>query len=194
MRIGLISDTRVRRAEEVPQEVIRAFEGVEMLLHAGGIRTADVLDLIERIAPVKASGRLEGGQAEQPQPFSTELDGDSRAAPMQVLELEGHTIGLVNELWFPSMSDEIMPGVIEAHRLPDQVIPKLVEEYFGTAVDIVVFGRTLYALVEEHQGVLFVNAGSPSVPRNVHKLGNVAILELTKDRRDARLVDLAEFS
>lgn len=194
MRIGLISDTRAMRGEEISQEVERAFEGVDMILHAGGIRTADVLDRLERIAPVKASGRLEGGQAENPEPFANELSGDSRVAPMQVMEIEGHTVGLVNELWLPKMSDEIMPGAIAAHRFPDGVVPKMVEEYFGTHVDIVVFGRTLYALVEEHQGVLFINPGSPSLPRNLHKLGNVAILDLTRDTREARLIDLASLS
>jgi len=194
MRIGLISDTRVSKGEEVPQEVARAFDGVEIILHAGGIHSSDVLDWLELIAPVKAAGRASAGHAESPQPSSMEAGGDSRVSQKQVLELEGHTIGLVNELWLPGLSDEIMPGVIKAHNLSEQVLTKLVEEYFGTPVDIVIFGRTLYALVEEHHGVLFINPGSPSIPKHVRKLGNVAILELTKDRRDASLISLAEFS
>jgi putative phosphoesterase len=194
MKIGVISDTRVSTGMEVPQQVVRAFEGVDMILHAGGIHGSDVLDWLEHIAPVKAVGRIDGGQAEQPQPFSLEGRGDPRIAQQHVLELEGHSIGMVNEIWLPRMSDEIMPGVIQAHHFADEVVPKLVEEYFGAPVDIVVFGRTLYALVEEHQGVLFVNPGSPSIPKHVQKLGNVAILELTKDTRDARLINLADLS
>ena len=194
MRIGLISDTRVSRGEEVPQEVVRAFEGVDLILHAGGIRTSAVLDWLEHIAPVKAVGRIESGHAESRQPLSIEGEGDTRVAEQQVLEVEGHTIGLVNELWLPGMNDELMPGFIEAQHLPDQAMPKLIKEYFGTAVDIVVFGRTLYALVEEHQGVLLINPGSPSLPRNLRKLGNVAILDLTPEGREARIIDLATSS
>ena len=191
MRIGLISDTRVVRGGEIPQEIARAFEGVDLILHAGGIYNSAVLDELEHIAPVKAVGRIEGGQAEQPQPFSLEGGGDPRVAEQQILKLEGHTIGMVNELWLPSLSDEVMPGVIKSHNLPDQAVRNQVEAYFGTAVDIVVFGRTLYAMVEEHQGVLFINPGSPTLPRNLVKLGNVAILDLTPERREARIIDLA---
>ena len=194
MRIGLISDTRVMRGEEVPQEVIHAFEGVEIILHAGGIQTSDVLDWLEQIAPVKAVGRIHGRHTESRQSLGMEGEGDTRVAEQQVLKLEGHTIGVVNELWFPVLHDELLPGVIEAHHLPDHALPKLIEEYFGAAVDIVIFGRTLYALVEEHEGMLFINPGSPLLPRNLMKLGNVAILELTAGKRDVKVIDLADFS
>jgi putative phosphoesterase len=191
MRIGLISDTRVLTGEEVPQQVVRAFEGVELILHAGGIQTSAVLDWLEQIAPVKAAGRIHGRHVESRQAPGLEGEDDPRVAEQQILNLEGHTIGLVNELWFPPLHDEVLPGVLEAHHLPDEALPKLLEEYFGVAVDIVVFGRTLYTLVEEHQGVLFVNPGSPSLPKSQRKLGNVAILDLTPGNREATIIDLA---
>ena len=194
MRIGLISDTRVSRGEDVPQEVVRAFEGVDLILHAGGINTSAVLDWLEDIAPVKAVGRTEGNRTESPQFSSMEGQGDARIADQHILELEGHTIGVANALWLPGINDEVLPGVIERHRLSDQAVPVMVEEFFGTPVDIVVFGRTLYALVEEHQGVLFINPGSPSLPKNSQKLGNVAILHLTPESREARIIDLATSS
>ena len=62
---------------------------------------------------------------------------------------------------------------------------------FGLAVDIVVFGYTHEAMVETHEGVLFVNPGSPSLIGQQVKLGTVAILELTAERPVARIVDLA---
>ena len=194
MRIGLISDTRVLRGEDVPKEVLLAFEGVDLILHAGGIHAPEVLDWLEQIAPVKAVGRVQGGQAERPEPFSLESEGDPRVAEQQVLQLEGHTIGMVNNLELGGFSDDIFPGVIEARRLPDGSLPMIVEEFFGTPVSIVVFGRTLDALVEEHQGVLFINPGSPSIPKNLVKLGNVAILHLTPGDREATIVDLAASS
>ena len=195
MRIGLISDTRVPGgASEVPLEVIRALEGVDLILHAGGIHTTKVLDWLEQIAPVKAVGRIHGGQAERPEPFSLEGEDDPRVAEQQVLQLEGHTIGMVNNLELGGFNDDIFPGAIEARRLPDGSLPTMVEEFFGTPVDIVVFGRTLEIMVEEHQGILFINPGSPSLPRNLMKLGNVAVLHLTPGSREARIIDLSEFS
>ena len=67
----------------------------------------------------------------------------------------------------------------------------MVESVFGTPVDIVIFGRTLEAMVEEHDGILFVNPGSPTIPRNLMKLGQVAILDLTSESREAKIIDLA---
>jgi putative phosphoesterase len=192
MRIGLISDTRVPGvAKEVPPQVVRAFEGVDLILHAGGIYTSAVLDWLEHMAPVKAVGRIVADRAEGPRAFSIEGQGDARIADQQVLELEGHAIGMVNNLEMRGMSYDVMPGFIETHRLPNQSLPMMVEGFFGTAVDIVIFGRTLYALVEEHQGVLFINPGSPTLPKNQVKLGSVAILDLTPEGREARIIDLA---
>ena len=194
MRIGLISDTRVPGgAAEVPPEVAAAFEGVELILHAGGIYVPRVLDWLERIAPVEAVGRVHGGQAERPTPLALESEGDPRVAEQQVLHLQGHSIGMVNNLELDGINDDILPGVIGSRSLSEGSVVKMVEEFFGEPVDIVVFGRTLYALVEEHQGVLFVNPGSPTLPRNLMKLGNVAILELTPEAREATIVDLSEF-
>ena len=46
-------------------------------------------------------------------------------------------------------------------------------------------------MVETHQGILFVNPGSPTLPNQLRKLGTVGILELTSELRSARIVDLA---
>ncbi len=62
---------------------------------------------------------------------------------------------------------------------------------FGKPVDIVVFGYTHEAMVETHQGVLFVNPGSPSLVKQNTRLGTVAILEITPESRAARIINLA---
>ena len=194
MRIGLISDTRVPGgANEVPQEVKTAFEGVDLILHAGGIHVPSVLDWLEDIAPVMAVGRIHGGQAERPTPLALESMSDTRVSELLVLPIEGHTIGMVNNLELDGFSEDILPGALGSHTVADGAVPQMVEYFFESPVDIVVFGRTLYALVEEHQGVLFVNPGSPTLPRNLMKLGNVALLELSPGERRATIVDLADY-
>ena len=194
MKIGLISDTRVPGgAKEVPIEVVRAFDGVDFILHAGGIHNSDVLDWLEQIAPVKAVGRVHGGQAERPTPLALESQGDPRVAERQVLHMAGHEIGMVNNLDLEYFSDDIFPGVIEASHLPHGTLTSLLENFFSAKVNIVVFGRTLYHMIEEHEGILFINPGSPSLPKNLMKLGNVAILELSPGMRDARILELVNF-
>jgi predicted phosphodiesterase len=56
------------------------------------------------------------------------------------------------------------------------LIPDSTTSIFGKPVDIVVFGYTHEAMVEAHQGVLFVNPGSPSLVKQNIRLGTVAIL------------------
>ena len=204
MKIGLISDTRVSNVQDTKSreanalvQVVKAFETekVELILHAGGINTPAVLDLLEEVAPVKAAGRVQKGHAESPQPSSLEGGGeDDRVQQQHILEIEGHRIALINEFWLPWISDELMPGAIGRQNIADGELPKLVEAYIEAPVDIVVFGRTLHALVEEHQGIMFINPGSPALPRALMKLGQVAVLELTATTRSARLIELSEYT
>ena len=185
MRIGVISDTHnPSAAKEPPEQIIPAFKGVELILHAGDIYQPSCIDWLERIAPVKG---VELGAM-------VHFEHDDRVEEMQVLELGGHTIGMVHDLMLPGFSAEVRAGVIAA-RLPATVsLPKAVEKFFGSPADIVVFGHTHAAVVEEHQGVLFINPGSPSLPMQIRRLGQVAILELTPTEKRAWLVELSDFS
>ena len=117
MKIGLLSDTRIPGvASEVPPQVTRAFEGVDLILHAGGIQASYVLDWLEQIAPVKAVGRIQGRQFETANAFSMET-GDNRVAERHILELEGHTVGMVNSLDLHELNDDVFPGFIAARAL-----------------------------------------------------------------------------
>ena len=65
---------------------------------------------------------------------------------------------------------------------------------FGDPVNVVVFGHTHHAVVEKHQGVLIVNPGSPSLPKQIRRLGQVGILELLPDGAEAKIVELGQYS
>lgn len=45
--------------------------------------------------------------------------------------------------------------------------------------------------METHQGVLLVNPGSPTMVKQVMKLGTVAIPDLTPECREVQIVNLA---
>ena len=167
---------------EPPPQVARAFEGVGLILHAGDIYSADCLDWLERIAPVSA---VEVAPAP--------VIGDPRVAARRVVQVEGHSIGLVHDLMIPGASWEVTPGVIAAKFPSELSLPAALEDFFGTPVDAVVFGHTHVPIVETHQGMLLVNPGSPTLPRQLRKLGTVAVLELTPAGREAEIVDLTEF-
>lgn len=183
MKIGLIADTQVPSAELSPKVKV-AFEGVDLILHAGDILVPSCLDYLEEIAPVKA---VETGAERQ-------FTGDSRVEEnRRVVEAEGFTIGLVQELSIPHMiALEVLPGVIDAKFPADASLSDAVKEIFGVPVDIVVYGFSHISLIEEHDGILFINPGSATWPNQRVMPGTVGVLELSPGKREVRLVDLSK--
>jgi putative phosphoesterase len=166
-----------------PEEVARAFEGVDMILHAGDIYSSKCLDWLEQIAPVLA--------VEVP---PAPCFGDPRVARKRVLQLDGHSVGLVHDLVIHGYGFEVAPGVIGRQVSSEYSLAASLEEFFGEAVDTVVFGDTHIPMAETHQDILFINPGSPSLPRQRRELGTVAILEASSAAREVAIVELAEFS
>ena len=187
MRVGVISDTHNPSVGvEPPPEVAIAFQGVDVIIHAGDIYVPACLDWLEAIAPV----------------YAVEMWGDAHfkddprvVDKMRVLHLEGHTIGLTHDLMVPGMGQEITTfSPLSKHFPPDADLSTALETVFDAAVDIVIFGHTHYAIVEEYQGILMVNPGSPSLPKQLRRLGQVAIMELDRDHKSAEILDLSQFS
>jgi putative phosphoesterase len=183
VKIGVISDTHIPSSgPEPPQQVAKAFEGVDLILHAGHANVASCLEWMGRIAPVRATESW----------LTSTGEGATRDGRVEVMEIDGHTVGMVHELILRSLGDDVLPGSIERNFPPAESLPNALTEIFGKAVDVVVFGYTHEAMVETHEGILLVNPGSPSLIKQQVRLGTVAILELTRDSRSAWIVDLAE--
>jgi putative phosphoesterase len=185
VKLGLISDTHLPALGVTPPpEVARAFAGVDMILHAGDIYSSDCLDWLEQIAPVIA--------VEVP---PAPVVGDHRVvagALGRVVELEGHIIGLVHDLAIRGI-DEVLPGALGAKYPADRSLAGALADFFGRPVDAVVFGHTHHAMAESHQGIWFVNPGSPTLPRQVRALGQVGILELgTAGARSGHIIELSK--
>ncbi|MDP6102115.1 MAG: metallophosphoesterase family protein [Dehalococcoidia bacterium] len=184
MKIGLISDTHIPGVvTEVPSKVETAFEGVELILHAGNIYIPTILDWLERIAPVKAAGSLDRDK---------QSHGDPRVEEKQVVEVEGHTIGVIHDLMVPGFGGWIYPGSLTDNFSYDSSRPIVPDDMFERAVDIVVFGHTCTAMVEVYGSTMLINPGSPTLRNQLMKIGTVVVLELTPQERQAKIIDLAE--
>jgi predicted phosphodiesterase len=140
------------------------------------------LEWLERIAPVRSTESWLEGAGESP----------TRNGRVQVMELEGYTVGMAHELILRSLGDDVLPGEIARSFPPDESLAAALEGIFGQPVDVVVFGYTHEAMVETHDGILLVNPGSPSLVGQQVRLGTVGILELTAGSREAHIIDLAE--
>ncbi|MEE3247255.1 MAG: metallophosphoesterase family protein, partial [Chloroflexota bacterium] len=113
----------------------------------------------------------------------------------RVLELEGHTIGLIHDLMVPGMAQEVTEYTPLSKHFPTGAnLSSALETIFHDSVDIVIFGHTHYPVVEEFQGILIVNPGSPSLPKQIRRLGQVAVIELEPDSKSAKILDLSMFS
>lgn len=170
MRIGLLSDTHIPQAAEVlPDELMEAFQGVDLILHAGDIYNISVLDDLERIAPVLA--------ARGDDDYGTTL-ADERVKEKHVLKLEGQTLFLIHERphspswWHAPWWQSTLSS--EQNDRPD----------------IVVFGHEHRTVVENADDILFVNPGSPTFLNYLRGLGTVGILDINSGEADVRILRL----
>lgn len=178
MKVGLVSDTHLNNpAEDLHRGIYLEFRGVDLILHAGDIFEPWVLDRLEQLAPVL------GIQAYPDPP-------DPRLARKRVLRLEDMTLALIHNLGFPETPIDVDRGLI----LPGSPsADTILQRKFGCTVDIVVFGDTHEELIEEQEGVLFINPGSPLFPGIKHELGSpgtIGVLELDGREARARLIQL----
>ena len=137
MLIGLISDTHIPdRAKELPQNVLDAFSDVDMILHAGDLTSLEIIDELEKIAPVMAvQGNMDRANG-------------INLPKAKVIEAEGLKIGMAH--------GEVYP------RADTQQLVYLAKEL---DVDILVSGHSHQPKIEKKDGVLLINPGSPIVPR-----------------------------
>ena len=160
MLIGLISDTHIPdRARQIPENVFEAFSDVDLILHAGDLTSLSVIDELEHIAPVIAvQGNMDRAKG---------ID----LPKARVVEAEGLKIGIVH--------GEVYP------RADSQQLLYLAQEL---DVDILVSGHSHQPKIEQKEGVLLINPGSPVVPRLADR--TVMLLEINNSEVDVEIVKI----
>ena len=160
MLIGLISDTHIPdRAKEIPQKVFEAFSDVDMILHAGDLTSPKVIEELEKIAPVIA---IQGNM--------DRVNGIDLPIA-KTIEAEGLKIGIAH--------GEVYP------RADTQQLVYLAKEL---DVDILVTGHSHQPKIEQTDGVLLLNPGSPIVPRLADR--TVMLLEIKNREVDVEIIKI----
>lgn len=160
MLIGLISDTHIPdRAKVLPEKVLDSFENVDLILHAGDLTSPRVIDELENIAPVMA---IQGNM--------DRVNGID-LPKAKVIEAEGLKIGLVH--------GEVYP------RADTQQLVYLAKQLDA---DILVSGHSHQPKIEQKDGVLLLNPGSPIVPRLADR--TVMLLEINNKEVDVEIVKI----
>lgn len=163
MLIGIIGDTHYPEAGPLWDEAYDAFRDVDLILHAGDLHVVDVLDWLEdRCAVPVLAVRGNGDDGGGGRPVCPE---DPRLKPVQTFTAEDVRIGVVHDATLPEWP-------------PHRTLESIMEHNFGGPVDVFVHGDTHVEEIEEMRGVLLVNPGSPTFPRNLtRRPGTLAFLE-----------------
>jgi len=171
MLIGIIGDTHYPEAGPLWDEAYAAFRDVGLILHTGDLHVPDVLDWLEQRCGVPVLGvRGNGDDGGGGRPTCPD---DPRLKPVQVLAREGVRIGVVHDATLPEWP-------------PHRTLDTIMQHHFDGAVDVLVHGDTHVEEVTELRGVLLVNPGSPTFPRNLtRRKGTVAFLEVAAGRARA---------
>jgi uncharacterized protein len=162
MRIAVLADTHApRRWRRCPPAVARRLAGVDLILHAGDVCTAEVLHELAAFAPVRAVlGNNDGPDVRA-----------WGAPPSLVLDLDGLEVGMVHDAG---------PRAGRTRRLRRRF----------PAADLVVFGHSHIPLdLEDREvGLRLFNPGSPT-DRRRQPHGTMGLLRVDRGRlREARIV------
>lgn len=160
MLIGLISDTHIPdRAKVLPQKVLDSFKDVDLILHAGDLTSPKVIEELEQLAPVMA---IQGNM--------DRVNGID-LPKAKVIEAEGLKIGLIHGEVYPRAdSDQLLYLAKELN------------------VDILVSGHSHQPKIEQKEGKLLLNPGSPIVPRLADR--TVMLLEINNKEVDVEILKI----
>ena len=179
-RLGLIADnhSRTENGADVPDAVLRAFDGVDLVLHLGDAGTWGTLDRLATVAPVIAV--LGGHNGVSP---DTRVGGLTR-----VEKIEGLRVGMVHDLVGRGAASD-MRDAVQFKGPPRAALRTLL----GSDVDVLAYGGTHDPRIAWAEGMLLVNPGSPTlaIGREKGSPGHVALIEIADGIASARVVDLA---
>jgi putative phosphoesterase len=129
MKIGVLSDTHIYLAEEIPPEILKALPEMDLIVHAGDFVGSAVLEGLKRLGEVKAvHGNVD----------SIKLRG--LLPDKELLMVGGRKIGVTHGWGGPE-------GI--EHR-----VRKLFDD-----VDIIIYGHSHRAKIEQIGDILFFNPG-----------------------------------
>jgi hypothetical protein len=175
MFIGLISDSHIAWPEQSwPSQIKEKLRGVDLILHAGDIWIPWVLDELETIAPVLA--------AQGDDDLESDIGEDKRIVKRQVLTYEGVDIWVQHiKPRYAQIDPSYQVNYYTVNRQAQEVI---------VPPDVIVFGHSHFAEIENFKSTLLINPGSPTLPQYLPKLGTVGLLTLRAGKVDARLIPL----
>jgi predicted phosphodiesterase len=183
-RIGFLADTHSAKNDgsDLPDSVLKAFKGVDLIVHLGDIGKKAILPRLAEVAPVMIQSEDRKGYT-----FAGPPAGGGKilpGAPVKTIGRGAHAVGLIFNLAQPDKKIVVGETGIE---FPDD-FDKCMDRRFKQPVNVVAFAATHAPMNLTHNGILFFNPGSPTLPMSAP--GTVAILDLSKKAPAAKVVNV----
>lgn len=133
MKILVLSDTHIPvAAQDLPEAIYKAIEGVDMIFHAGDLIEPAVLKKLKSLKDTRAvCGNM-----------------DSKELCMALNSKEIIDIG------------KFRIGLIHGYGAPSEIMPTVRREF--DKIDVLVFGHSHASMNIKKDGVLYFNPGSPT--------------------------------
>lgn len=171
MKLGLIADTHMPGSiDALWPQASEALSGVDVILHAGDLHTLDIVDHLSDIAPT----------------YVARGNGD--------LDIEDDRL---RDKWSLTFAD-VSIGLIHHFPSPQRKSPEHLEKYLNKHFpdkrpDVLIYGHTHLEDVRAVDGTLFINPGSPTLPRNQSlRLGTIALLDIEPTHISTRILQLTQ--
>lgn len=161
MLVAVVSDTHIpHRAKSLPVAAWQAIKDADLVLHAGDVCVAGVLEELAGLAPTHAvTGNMDPDEVRE-----------WGATDTLELTLDGVRVAMVHD-----------SGAREGRA-------RRLRRWFPEA-DVVIFGHSHLPLIEHDEGLLLLNPGSPTDRRRAPG-HTVALLRLEDGRAEAEIVPI----
>jgi uncharacterized protein len=135
LKVAVLSDTHMPANSHIlPQQLVDAIKGVDLILHAGDFTEEFVLDELVKIAPVECvAGNMDSGSIRRKFPDK------------KILNLCNFKI-----------------GIIHGYGAPDNLISYAREAFKGQALDCIVYGHSHIPRIDYIEDVIYICPGSPT--------------------------------
>ncbi|HEY85258.1 MAG TPA: metallophosphoesterase family protein [Chloroflexi bacterium] len=187
LTVGVLSDTHLPyRLPELPSRVADIFAGVDLILHAGDVDEIDLLQSLKEIAPLYAvRGNVHLGDLSwggRNLPFVVQLT----LAGYRITLTHGHRPGIAG--WVFKARDVLRSRLGRAgqNKLNIEISERLSKLY--PDADIVIFGHTHKAHVQQIDKTLFFNPGA--VASAWREQASVGLLHLGEDGIKTEIIPL----
>jgi putative phosphoesterase len=175
-RIGFLADTHSAKNDgsDLPDSVLKAFKGVDLIVHLGDVGKKAILPRLAEVAPVMIQSEDRKGYTFAAKP----------GLPLKSVASGAHSVGLTFNLAQPD--EKIVVGATGI-EFPDD-FAKCIDRRFKQPVNVVAFAATHAPMNVTHEGILFFNPGSPTLPMTAP--GTVAILDLSKQKPAVKITNV----